>query len=388
MDSIDNKKIKVLYINHNAGWGGSEQSLFDIIKHIDKEKFEPILCVPEEGILAEKARELNVKTYVLKNYSWRWYYGGLIARLKFLMLTPQIILYLFKWKSFFKKIKPDIVHININRVIEQLWVTKFLKTKTILHFRDIPSKVRRPFWGGLKTFYYFANLADYWVANSKATYDDIKPHTNKEIKIINNLINLNEFDSKLHLKCSIEFDKNKKSVAMIGSLVPWKNQKDFIEVIKLLASDRKDVDFYIVGDGPDKPFLQDMVKQNNLSGCVKFIDFTQNVYNFYSGLSVYVHTMPHESFGRVFIEAMAAGKPVVAYNSGGAAGIVVNNETGFLIENNNIKQFAEKINILLDNEELAKEMGAKGRKRVEENYNSPVIIKQLESFYTEILNDR
>lgn len=377
-------KIKVLYINHNAGWGGSEQSLYDILRHIDKEKFEPILCVPEEGVLADKARELNIKTYILKNYSWRWYYGGIAARTKFAILAPQVIFYLSKWKSFLKKIDPDIVHININRVIEQLWITKLLKIKTIIHFRDIPSKVRRPFWGGLKTFYYFANFADYWIANSKATYDDIKPHTNKEIKIINNLIDLKNFDSKLDLECSVEFDNNKKHVAMIGSLVPWKNQKDFLEVIKLIASQRKDVVFYIVGDGPNKPFLEDIVKQNNLSDHVKFISFTQNIQNFYSSLSVYAHTMPHESFGRVYIEAMAAGKPVVAYNSGGAAEIIINNETGFLIENNNISQFAEKINTLLDNDDLAKEMGAKARKRVEENYNSEVIIKQLEDFYTDI----
>jgi len=83
-----------------------------------------------------------------------------------------------------------------------------------------------------------------------------------------------------------------------------------------------------------------------------------------------------EPFGIVAVEAMAAGKPVIASRIGGLKDIVVDGVTGFLVEPGDVKQLAEKIELLMDNPDLYKKMGKAARKRVEELYSWPDIIQR------------
>ena len=82
-----------------------------------------------------------------------------------------------------------------------------------------------------------------------------------------------------------------------------------------------------------------------------------------------------EPFGLVLIEAMAAGRPVVAYETGAASEIIVHNETGFVVPRGDIAALTSAINRLLSDEPLAQRMGLAGRKRVVERYSVPRMVQ-------------
>jgi glycosyltransferase involved in cell wall biosynthesis len=89
----------------------------------------------------------------------------------------------------------------------------------------------------------------------------------------------------------------------------------------------------------------------------------------------YVFALPSlsEGFGRVFIEAMALGKPVVATSVGGIPEIVHDGENGFLVEPGDIVALAGKLEILIKDEVLARKMGKEGKKFVQENFSNKII---------------
>jgi len=91
-----------------------------------------------------------------------------------------------------------------------------------------------------------------------------------------------------------------------------------------------------------------------------------------------------EQFGYILIEAMACGKPIVASRSGAIPEIVINNETGFLVEPGNINELAEKISLLISDNKLREKMGYKGRARVEKKFSYEVIIPKIKELYYSI----
>ena len=94
-----------------------------------------------------------------------------------------------------------------------------------------------------------------------------------------------------------------------------------------------------------------------------------------------MHTAIDEPFGRVFVEAMAMEKPVVAYACGGPKEIIVNNQTGYLVKPYYFKAIGEKVILLLKNEKLHITLGTEGRKRVIEKFNINDNICKIETLF-------
>lgn len=147
---------------------------------------------------------------------------------------------------------------------------------------------------------------------------------------------------------------------MIGGINPWKNQNDFVKVAKKVLEERKDITFYLAGEIVFEDYRNELIsviinsgKENN----VIFTGFISNIPAFLSQIDFTVHTMPYESFGRVFLESMAAKKPVVAFNSGGASEIIVDGKTGILVPVGDIDSMSKAICRLIDDSELRLHMG-------------------------------
>ena len=87
------------------------------------------------------------------------------------------------------------------------------------------------------------------------------------------------------------------------------------------------------------------------------------------------------------MEAMAMEKPVVAYNIRGVRDLVFDRETGFLVPIGDVKALAEKILFLYEHPNVCKEMGKKGREKIEKESSLKVITRQMKKLYTEILDE-
>jgi glycosyltransferase involved in cell wall biosynthesis len=178
---------------------------------------------------------------------------------------------------------------------------------------------------------------------------------------------------------------NSPLVGIVGGLIPWKGHCYFLEAAFLISRKFSEVKFLVVGEdfvgGRYRRQLEDLSFKLGLSDKVVFTGFRQDIPEILGSLEILVLTSLKEPFGRVLIEAMACAKPVVATNAGGVPEIVREGETGLLVPMRDPEALARSIKLLLNNKEKAKEMGEKGRRRVEENFTIEAHVKKVESLY-------
>jgi phosphatidylinositol alpha-1,6-mannosyltransferase len=126
-----------------------------------------------------------------------------------------------------------------------------------------------------------------------------------------------------------------------------------------------------VGDGEQLDDLRSLSEKLNLSDRVHFTGSIphQKLNDYYNLADIFVmssKTMKPdvEGFGIVFLEANACGKPVIGSRSGGIPSAIIDGETGFLVDESEPEQLANKIAYLLDHPELANQLGEQGRERI------------------------
>lgn len=186
-----------------------------------------------------------------------------------------------------------------------------------------------------------------------------------------------------------EHTENDRMILFVGRLDSVKGVIQFIEALHIMQD--KEWQAVIVGDGRLFEKAQDSVGKIGLNGRVTLTgslpaDALDEHYR--KACMVVMPSMIPESFGLVGIEAMAFGKPVVAFDSGGISEWLVNGETGFLVERGNVKSLAERISQLLEDESLAKKMGERGKERVERYYRKDMHLKRLLAIYEEVIDNR
>lgn len=141
----------------------------------------------------------------------------------------------------------------------------------------------------------------------------------------------------------------------------------------------------IVGDGPARDELEALREQLGLSSWIVFTGSRRDIPRVLQALDAFVLPSLYEGFGIAILEAMAAGKPVIATTVGGIPEFVLSEETGLLVEPGNVQALADAITRLLSDPQQAEAMGAKGRVHARENYRISEIVRQHEQVYTACL---
>jgi len=127
--------------------------------------------------------------------------------------------------------------------------------------------------------------------------------------------------------------------------------------------------------------LQRLVGDLGLDGVVELCGFQSDTPSFLKGLDVFAFASRSEGFGQVLIEAMAAGKPVVASRISPLTEIVVEGETGLLAEPDDPEAFARAILWLLTHPEEARRMGTRGRVRAQEFFSAGRMAAEMLALY-------
>ncbi|AEM57710.1 hypothetical protein HISP_10775 [Haloarcula hispanica N601] len=163
-------------------------------------------------------------------------------------------------------------------------------------------------------------------------------------------------------------------VGTVGTLSAAKNHDAILEVASRL-SDRK-VHFAIAGDGPQREELVDEVVERELTN-VSFIGRVDSVPEFLSAVDIYFQPSHYEGLCITVLEAMAAGKPIVASTAGEIPRNVRDGKEGFVAEPENIEAFVEAIETLLDDPELRSRFSESSRQRVVERYSQEILVERF-----------
>jgi glycosyltransferase involved in cell wall biosynthesis len=191
--------------------------------------------------------------------------------------------------------------------------------------------------------------------------------------------------SELKKKLGIE---GKHVTLYVGRLSPEKGLPYLLKAFAKITSMMSNAVLVIVGNGPLKIELQKLGADLNLTGHILFLDpipyHKVQEAHIISDVTV-LPSIPTKSwmeqFGYVLVEAMACGKPVVASRSGAIPEIVDDGKTGFLTKPEDVNDLTEKLKTLLTDEKLRREMGCKGRAKVEAKFSYEAVIPQLRKLY-------
>ncbi len=175
--------------------------------------------------------------------------------------------------------------------------------------------------------------------------------------------------------------KDSKIVIAVGRHSYEKGYDKLILIWELVVKTHPDWVLKIYGYMGENLLLKRMVSDKNLESNIQFYDPIDNVEKIYSEASMLLSTSESEAFGLVLIEAMAFGKPVIAFDgTSGTKTIIQNKENGFLVKENDMDAFVEKVNLLIGDKNLRYKMGEKAKSSIEK-YNLNKIMKHWDSVF-------
>mgnify|MGYP001558613810 CR=1 FL=1 len=154
------------------------------------------------------------------------------------------------------------------------------------------------------------------------------------------------------------------TIGTIGRCVPVKGFELFVEIAERVCRRIDGVTFALVGEGPEKAKLVELVKAKGLEGLVEFLPQVTDPTPYYRAFDVYMNTSLHEGVPLTILEAMAWGKPVVAARVGGIPEVVAHQETGFLVEGRDPDAYCAWCEVLARDASLRERIGERARSAV------------------------
>ena len=174
----------------------------------------------------------------------------------------------------------------------------------------------------------------------------------------------------------------------LGRLEPQKGFDLALAAFARLVSRFPGIRLTIAGDGKERPNLEAMARQLGIADCVEFPGWVQpdQVPALINSCTLVMMPSRFEPFGIVALQAAQMARPIVATRVGGLPEVVVNGETGLLIENHNIDELVAAITFLLDRPDVATHMGQAARQRAQENFGWDKFVDAYVSLYRRLLN--
>lgn len=181
-----------------------------------------------------------------------------------------------------------------------------------------------------------------------------------------------------------------KVVGTIARMVPVKGYDILFDAIPAILRDHPDTYFLLVGDGPLKEELLARAKRMGFAERVVFCGLVprEEIPSALAAMDLMAHPARYEGLPRVLVQALAMGKPCVAFDADGTREVVVTGETGYLIEPGDSDAFAAAVNELLSDPERRQSLGKAGRKRVDPAFRVETMVSETDRVYQELLQQR
>lgn len=348
------KKLKLLFLIESLSGGGAEKVLSVLLKHLDKTKFDITLCtIVDTGIYAEEVKKYVKYTSILGNLQKKNLLGKIVYKILYLfiyrILPSQLIYTLFIPK------KNDI---------EIAFVEGFC-TKILSHSTN--KKAQKIAWAHTDL------INNHWITSiyknkqeekqSYQRYDKIIGVSNtatnaiKQLYSVNNAITLyNPIESDNIIKKVNEFiylPPKTQSIRMVtvGRFVPQKAYERLLRVINRLYENGYSIELWILGDGEQRPMLEEYIHTHSLNEIVTLWGFQKNPYPYLKHSDIFVCSSVSEGYSTAVTEALILELPVITTACSGMDELLLSGKCGYITENSENGLY-DGIKHVLDNSNL------------------------------------
>lgn len=390
------KKIKVIHIITRLDKGGSAENTLLTVINLDNTRYDVTLI---KGLSLGSEMGAVESCAVEDNLAEAERCGVRILTISGLAREVHP---LYDFKAFvsliniFLREKPVVVHTHTSKAgILGRWAACLSLVPIIIH-----TPHGHIFWGYFskcKTWFYIllerltAIITDKIIMlteQEKRDYLQFKIASKDKFSTIHSGVDLDKYFNlsvdSIAMKRSLGISDNSFIVGTAGRLTPVKGHRYLVEAAREIVDLRPDTIFVFLGDGELLHELKNMVSRLEIKENVRFLGWRRDTAEVMSTFDLFVLPSLNEGMGRVLVEAMALGKPVVASNVGGISDLVVHGENGLLVEPADSRALAGSMKFLMTDSEKRKQMGGKGRK-VALNYSVDSMVQKIDQLYTELL---
>lgn len=365
--------MRVLYLTNAAQIGGGNRSLLVLWQAIRRLDVEPFAVCPDDGPMVAESRRQSIPVEI------RPYVQPAVR-------SPRATLRATRdWIGLLRRERIDLVHANDPSNARAIAMAARVVGVPVVCYVHYP-----PASGYLEWCFRFLPSPRAFAYCSDAIRREIEPAARAVApgslhRVIHNSVALADFPAPAP-------DTRRTGplrIGIIANLLPVKGHDDFLTMASILTRNGVDAEFVIVGgdihgSGYGET-LHDLAKSLGIADRVHFTGHVPNVPDILRTLDIVVCASTVEPFGICVIEAMAAGKPVVATRTGGLPEIVLPERTGLLVEPRNPAQLADAVGRLATAPELRAVFGTAGRQRVEEAFSDARQAEDTAALYREVL---
>ncbi len=377
-------KINLLYVITKLELGGAQKQLLSLINGLNKEKYNVFLFTAEDGLLLNEAQAIARVT---------------LKRSRFLErpINPlKDVLALLELYNFIKINKIQIVHTHSSKagILGRL-AAKFAKIKVIIHtvhgwsFHDYQGAL-------IKRFYLFLeSLCAGFTAKIivVSDFDKDKGLKNsvgreKQYSLIRYGINRNEFknrDGRDQARRSLGLSDTDLAIGTVACFKPQKSPLDFIRLAGAIKDNFPDAKFIMIGDGPLRNKLCALAGKLNLGNRLALAGWRNDIPLVLCALDIFVLTSLWEGLPIAVLEAMAAGVPVVATDTGGIKEAVLDDKTGYVVRIGDIGSMQNRVEELSRNVQKRNEFTSSSRAVIDtEKFSLSNMLKSTEEVYSSL----
>lgn len=341
---------RLLYVVGQLGLGGLERQLYYLLANLDRVRYQP--------------------TVVVWNLDPNDMYNRAIEAIKIPIYgfpaDRSPLAKLIALRSLARQVAPEVIHsYGFHTNFAAYFAARGTGALAIGSLRGDFVRDKRA--GGVFRGALNARWPACHISNSVTSADAASRasglFTPKHVFVVRNALDLKRFD------CPSGTSKKRDYVAAIGSLSPVKRWERLLRVIQNLKTCAgEDTRFQIAGDGPLRPSLEKLAGDLGISGVVEFRGTVHDIPTFLSRAKILVHASESEGYPNAVMEAMACGLPVVAMEAGDIPYLVEDGKTGFVVPQGDEEMFAERISLLLGNDELCAQMGSAAREKAKREF--------------------
>ncbi|MBI4468811.1 MAG: glycosyltransferase family 4 protein [Acidobacteria bacterium] len=382
--------LRVLHLIPSAQLGGAERVLLDLVERLDPGSFRSSVVLPADGPLVKAlSGGTSARVRVIPELGGISRLGRYSRFTDYVEALPGLVRFCrgaAMTAAYAREEETQLIHAHGWKAqLVALLMRPSVDVPQIWHVHDFPS--RRAF--GRLYGLVAGQTADLFVAISEAVARDLPAGLPVEV-VHNGIAPRPEENGKAGRFTG------RPSIAMIGALAPWKGHDVFIRAIAVLAPEFPTLRAEIVGDeiyetGGHRGFrgsLEALRGDLGLTERVVFRGWLDDIRPVLDRALILAHASTEpEPFGRVLIEAMAAGLPVVASSGGGVAEVVVDGKTGLIVKPGDHLELAQALSRLLRDPELRRAMGEAGRARVGKVFSIHQQVRTIAGLYRRVARD-
>ena len=390
------KKIKVVHIITRFDKGGSSENTFSTVVGLDRDKYDVTLI---KGFSLESEMGKSEALAVEHNLTEIDRCGIKTVTISELVrkVSP-----LYDLKTFFSLLKilrkeiPHVVHTHTSKAGILGRLAAFLaRVPVIIH-----TPHGHVFWGyfskwRLLVFIFLEKLTalitdEIITLTRQEKRDHLQFGIASEDKFstIHSGVNLDAFfnvsvDNTAMMR-SLDIPEDSFVVGTAGRLTPVKGHRHLIEAAGNILDVRPDTTFVFLGDGELFDELKNMATKLGIEKNVKFLGWRSDVAEVMSVFDVFVLPSLNEGMGRVLVEAMTLGKPVIASDVGGISDLVIHGKNGLLVPAADPDALADEIQCMMNNPKKRDAMGCEGKKMAA-SYGVDSMVQKIDALYIQLL---